>query len=176
MGALYVRSSVDIAPIIRGGGQEKHLRSGTENVSGIVGFGVAVEKAEHMRSEESKRIEKLRNALLTRIQEMIPNVIVNGSMHHRLHHNLHVSIPGISGELLLIYLEKHGVIAATGAACTTASTEPSHVLKAMGISRQLAESSLRFSLGRSTTKNDIATIANALEESIAEIRALHIPS
>lgn len=172
-GVLFVRSGVVIEPVLYGGGQEKHLRAGTENVPAIVGLGCAVAKAEHMRTEEVKRLERIRDAMIRALQSAIPGTELNGPTRNRLANNIHLSFPRVSGEQLVVYLEKYGVIAATGAACTTASAKPSHVLIAMGLSKARIRGSLRMTLGRSTTRTDIAKIVALVQKSVETIQALN---
>ena len=172
VGALFVRTGLKLAPLLFGGQQEKALRAGTENVPAVVGLGEAVTKAERMRGEESKRLERIRNAIMRKALETIPGTTLNGPERGRLPNNIHFSFDGAQGENLVIYLEKNGVTAATGAACTTASTKPSHVLKAMRVPANRAATSVRLTLGRSTTKNDVGTIVAALKKSVNSIRKL----
>lgn len=161
-GVLYVSSNVKIAPMIEGGGQERHMRSGTENVAGAVGFAAAINKAQAMRHEEAKRLADLQHFALRKLQESLPSAIVNGSVKHRLPNNIHITLPGYDNERLLIQLEQEGILAAAGSACSASNEEPSHVLRAMGISDDMAQSSLRFTIGRPTSQADIEHLINAL--------------
>jgi cysteine desulfurase len=162
-GILYVASHVQIAPIIRGGGQEHNLRSGTENVAAAVGFAEALDRAQTMRINEVKRLTDLQNIAYTRLSEKLPQASINGSIKSRLPNNLHITIPGFDNERLLIQLEQAGILAAAGSACSASDEEPSHVLRAMGLSDADARSSLRFTMGRSTTLADIKTLIKSLE-------------
>ena len=155
VGALYVRRKprrVSLAPQMDGGGHERGMRSGTLNVPGIVGFGEAAALAARVMTEEAERLKGLRNRLLSGLRQSVPDVIVNGSLDARLPGNLNVSFAGVDGEALLVSLCED-VAVSSGAACTAA--EPSHVLKAIGRSTELALASLRFGLGRWTTAEEI---------------------
>lgn len=154
-GVLYVASHVQLEPLIYGGGQERGLRSGTENVAGAVGFAAALDMAQKMRHEESWRLAEIQNHAYKLIAEKLPSATVNGSTKQRLPNNLHATLPGQDNERLLVQLEQAGIIAAAGSACSASSEEPSHVLRAMGVSDADAQSSLRLTMGRSTTQQDI---------------------
>jgi len=170
VGALYVRKGVSIAAEIEGGGQERGLRSGTLNVPGIVGFGAAAEIARGEMAVEAKPIEALRNRLLDALQSNIDGMTVNGSMQSRLPGNLNVSFDGIDGEELLLALDDIAV--SSGAACTQA--EPSHVLMALGHSRDRALASLRFGIGRGTTADEIERAASKVQEVVSQLRRQHV--
>jgi cysteine desulfurase len=163
-GVLYVAKHVSLAPLIRGGGQERGYRSGTENVAGAVGFAAALDKAQRLRHDESARLNELKNQAFALLSQKIPAAVVNGSRKYRLPNNLHVTIPGYDNERLLLQLEAHGILAAAGSACSASSQEPSHVLRAMGLSDAAARSSLRLTMGRATNKADIAKLAKILTE------------
>jgi cysteine desulfurase len=154
-GALYVKAGIELSPQVRGGGQERSLRSGTENVAGIVGLSVALDSAQQQKDTEGKRLCTLRDHAIKLLEQAIPHVIINGSRKHRLPNNIHLTIPGADNERLVMQLDEAGIQCAAGSACTASNDEPSHVLKAMGLSDQNAQSSLRLSLGRSTTQADI---------------------
>lgn len=161
-GILYVKSSVNLAPQIVGGGQERGRRSGTENVAFAVGFAAALTAAQTNRHTESDRLRELQRKLIKDIQVALPSVIINGSQKHRLPNNVHITIPGCDNERVLFALDEAGILAAAGSACSASSEEPSHVLKAMGISEQDAQSSLRFTLGSSTDEIAIDTLVKTL--------------
>ena len=169
VGALFVRRSIELVPVIYGGGQEKNLRSGTENVPGIVGFAAALEIAEAERSKESKRLAGLRDYFIGRLLAEIPGAVLNGHPTERLPNNVNASIPGIDGETAVVYLDAEGVYAATGSACSPASLEPSHVLLAVGKSPGEAAGSLRFTLGRATSKEDIDGVLAVLPEALNKL-------
>ncbi len=163
-GVLYVASHVQLTPIIRGGGQERNLRSGTENVAGAVGFAAALTAAQQMRGAESKRLAGLQQRAMKQLKSTLPTAALNGSMKARLPNNLHVTLSGSDNERVLLQLEEHGILAAAGSACSASSDEPSHVLRAMGLSDVDARSSLRFTFGRSTYEEDIDYLVKTLAE------------
>lgn len=170
MGALFVRRNVELAPVIHGGGQEKNLRSGTENVPGIVGLAQALEIAEKEKNKESARLTELRDCFLARLLREIPGAALNGSPDDRLPNNVNIAIPGIDGEAAVIYLDAEGVYAATGSACASESVDPSHVLLAIGRSREEALGSIRFTLGRGTNREDLDYALDSLLEILPLIR------
>lgn len=161
-GALYVRGGFELEPLIYGGGQEHGLRSGTENVAGAIGFAEALERAQSMRREEARRLQELQNYFFARLAAEIPSAIVNGWRKKRLPNNVHVTIPGQDNERLLFALDAQGILAAAGSACSASSEASSHVLLACGLSEAAARSSLRFTMGRATTKADIDATVSAL--------------
>jgi cysteine desulfurase len=168
-GMLYVKSIVVLAPQIVGGGQERGRRSGTENVAFAVGFAEALKHAQANRHEEGKRLQELQNSLMNGLQKAVPSVVINGSRKQRLPNNVHITIPGSDNERLLFALDEQGIQAAAGSACSASSEEPSHVLKAMGISQADAQSSLRFTLGRSTDDVAIKTLTKNLAAIVASL-------
>jgi cysteine desulfurase len=151
IGALYVKAGILLEPQILGGGQERGLRSGTENVAGAIGLATALEIAQNIRQEESIRLKKLQQNFIELLKAELPSAIVNGSLKHRLPNNIHFSLPGHDNERMLIELDEAGIMAAAGSACSASSEEPSHVLRAVGLSTELAQASLRFTMGRQTT-------------------------
>lgn len=163
-GVLYVASHVELEPLLYGGGQERGLRGGTENVAGAVGFAAALDVAQSKRHEETKRLGAIQIAAYRQIAQMLPSAVVNGSTKQRLPNNLHLTLPGKDNERLLVQLEQAGFLAAAGSACSASSDEPSHVLRAMGVSDADAQSSLRFTMGRSTTQADIDKLITTLME------------
>ncbi len=175
VGALYVRSGRQIAPRSYGGHAERDRRAGTENVPGIVGLGKAAELARKLLPEDSARIGGLRDRLESSIVERIPNVLVNGGSvgrARRVPNTSNLSFPGAGGEALLISLDLQGIACSTGAACSSGSTEPSHVLLAAGLSHDDARSSLRFSLGRPTTAAEIDLAIEIIPAVVERIRSL----
>jgi cysteine desulfurase len=170
VGALYARDRDQLIPLIDGGGQEKSLRSGTENVYGIVGFGEACRIASANLFENWSNVEKLRDYLIGRVLSTIPRCHVNGSMNQRLPNNAHFSFPGVKGEDIIIKLNEYGIAASTGAACSANKARPSHVLKAMGLSLLEIEGSLRLTLGHQNTMYEVERVILALEETIKELR------
>ena len=172
VGALYVRASRQIVARAWGGHAERDRRAGTENVPGIVGIGKAAELARKLLPEESSRIRALRDRLESSLLERVANIQVNGDRVHRVPNTTNISFPGAGGEALLISLDLQGLACSTGAACSSGSTEPSHVLLAAGLSHDDARSSLRFSLGRPTTAADIDRALEIIPAVVARIRAL----
>jgi cysteine desulfurase len=150
-GALYVKGGLVLEPLIYGGGQERGLRSGTENVAGAIGLATALDLAQQDRLSEAKRLHTLQQEFYKLLQAQLPSAIINGSRKHRLPNNLHLTVPGHDNERLLIQLDSAGVMAAAGSACSASDEEASHVLRALGLSDEAAQASLRFSMGRSTT-------------------------
>ncbi len=170
VGALYARDRDQLSPLIDGGGQEKSLRSGTENVYGIVGFGEACRIASVNLHENWKYVKELRDYFIDRVLSTIPRCYVNGSMNQRLPNNAHFSFPGVKGEDIIIKLNEFGIAASTGAACSSSKAKPSHVLKAMGLSLLEIEGSLRFTLGLQNTRSEVDRVILALGETIRELR------
>lgn len=172
VGALYIRPSdrpIRLEPLLDGGGHERHLRSGTLPVPLIVGFGTACRLAHENLAEESKQIAALRDQLWRGLSERISGLTLNGDPHARLPGNLNVSFEGIDGESLMRSLTEIAV--SSGSACTTAEPEPSHVLRAMGVSDSLSRASLRFGLGRFTTCEEIDFAIAYVAETVARLRA-----
>jgi cysteine desulfurase len=170
-GALYVRSGTRMTALVRGGSQERNRRAGTENVAGIVGFGRAAELARSRLAEDAKRVAGLRDRLeAVLIEAGDGTVTLNGSRATRICSTTSLSFAGVSGEDLLIALDLAGIAVSTGAACAAGSPEPSHVLKAMGLSRDRVNSSLRFSLGRGTTEEEIDRAVEAVNAAVARLR------
>jgi cysteine desulfurase len=163
-GILYVSSRVNLKPIIRGGGQERNLRSGTENVAAAVGFARALQLVQTTRHEEGVRLGELQTEAFKLISERLPEVIVNGSMKLRLPNNIHLTIPGQDNERLLVELDERDILAAAGSACSASDEEPSHVLRAMGLTDVDAQASLRFTMGHATTKADVTKLVDILVE------------
>jgi cysteine desulfurase len=172
VGALYVRAGRQIAPRAWGGHAERDRRAGTENVPGIVGIGKAAELSLKLLAEDSARIRSLRDRLESSLLDRISHVQVNGDRSRRVPNTSNLSFPGAGGEALLIALDLQGLACSTGAACSSGSTEPSHVLLAAGLSRDDARSSLRFSLGRLTTGADIDRAIEIIPAVVRRIRAL----
>lgn len=171
-GALYVRSGVKVAPIIHGGGHEGGMRSGTLNVPGIVGFGKACEIAQNVLPEESCRIAGLRNRLRDRLLAELDEVVVNGSMEHRLPGNLNISFLNVDGEALMTAVKD--VAVSSGSACHSDKVDPSHVLKAMGLSDEAAGSTIRFGLGRFNTEAEVDYVAARFVDAVKKLRELSI--
>jgi cysteine desulfurase len=162
VGALFVRSHVPLEAVIHGGGQERGLRSGTLNVAGIAGFGIAAEIAAKEVHEKADRIGDLRDRLLSGIQESVPDLVVNGSLERRVANNINVCVPRAEGEILLLLLDQAGIACSSGSACASGALDPSHVLLAIGVDRELAKGSLRFTLGRSSSSGDVDAVLEHL--------------
>ncbi len=171
IGALYFKKDTPISPLIRGGGHEQGMRSGTENVPGIVGLGEAIKKVRSSKSE-AERVKRLRNKLITGVLKDIPDVQLNGSLKQRLPNNAHFSFRGIEGEGLITELSQKGVFAATGSACASHSLSPSHVLLALGLPIEQAHASVRFTLGRGTKEGDISYVLEVLLKAVARLRKI----
>lgn len=172
VGALYIRTGMMVLPFVRGGEQEGNRRAGTENVPAIVGFGKATEIARGEMAGEAKRLTALRDKLIAGLTGRIDNIHLNGHPTQRLPNNVNVSVGFIEGESILLNLDLEGIAASTGSACSSSSLKPSHVLHAMGVSGELSRSSLRFSLGRETTAEDIDRVIAVLSEVVARLRAM----
>ena len=174
VGLLYVRRGTPLDFQQRGGGQEQGRRGGTENVPGIVGLGLAMERADGWRDVYADHCAQLRDRLAEGIFAAIPDATLNGPADPalRLPNNLNVTIPAVQGETLLLSLDVLGIAASAGSACTTGNTEPSHVLRAMGLSDDACRSALRFTVGRSNTEQQIDDVIDALVESVDRARSL----
>jgi cysteine desulfurase len=166
-GALYVASHVRLTPLLLGGGQERGLRSGTQNVPAIIGFATALELAQGQRASESARLRLLQEEAFKLLATKLPGAVINGSRTHRLPNNVHITIPGQDNERLLFGLDELGIMAAAGSACSASDEEPSHVLTALGLSKEDAQASLRLSFGRSTDGKAIVQAITALARLIA---------
>jgi cysteine desulfurase len=171
VGALYVRTGIRIATVQTGGGQEKGRRTGTENVAGIVGLGAAMRIAVATRAAESARQGALRDRLIAGIAAQIPDATLTGHPRERLPNNASFCFRGTQGEALVVSLDLEGFSVSSGSACTSGSTDPSHVLLALGLERDLAQGSLRLTIGRDTTTADIDRLLDALPPIVARLRA-----
>lgn len=165
-GILYVRSGVSLQPLMLGGGQERHLRSGTENIASAVGLAAALNIAQKHKEAELQRVHLLRSLFIQEVQKSIPTALVNGSKKNQSPHIAHITFPGYDNERLMMELDEAGVQCAVGSACSASKQEPSHVLTAIGLDEELARSSLRFSFGRPTTKHDIRQTVRLLQQLI----------
>lgn len=161
-GALVLRRDARVVPIVHGGGQEREVRSGTLDAAGIAALAVAVRHAVSAQVDHAARMIDLRADLLAGIQQVAPDAILNGDPVDRLPGNVHVSFPGCEGDTLLMLLDAAGVECSTGSACTAGVPEPSHVLEAMGVDPALARGSLRFSLGCTSTPDDVSRVIDVL--------------
>jgi cysteine desulfurase len=172
MGALYVSDRVRLQPLIHGGGQERGLRSGTENVPGIVGFGKAAEIAKKEMQVESQRLVKLRDRFIEGLLKPIPYSFLNGHPTERLPDNVSVRYSFIEGESMLLGLDMAGVAASSGSACTAKTLEPSHVLLAIGLKHEEAHGSLMFTLGRQNTEEDVDYVISLMPGIVKRLRAI----
>ncbi|WP_025274279.1 cysteine desulfurase family protein [Haloglycomyces albus] len=170
-GVLLLKRATDITPLLHGGGQERDIRSSTLDVAGICALTKAADLAVTEQEAEERRLSALRDQLIERIQQIAPDAILNGDPVNRLPGNVHFSFPGCEGDALLMLLDAAGVECATGSACSAGVAQPSHVLLAMGRSEDTARSSLRFSLGWSTTQDDIDALAAALPDAVKRARS-----
>lgn len=166
VGALIVKSDVKLEPVSHGGGQERDVRSGTLDAPAIAGFASAISILVSQRERRSNRIKNLRDELVTRLKETVPDCVINGDLEKRLPGNVHASFPGCEGDALLMLLDAQGVECSTGSACSAGIPQPSHVLLAMGRDEKIAKSSLRFSLGHTSTSEDIDELIVALPQII----------
>jgi len=172
VGALYIRKGTKLIPFMHGGEQERRRRASTENVPGIVGFGCAAELALREIGEEAERLTNLRDKLIRNIQQQIDHTRLNGHLIMRLPNNVNVSIDFVEGESMILNLDLEGICASTGSACSSASLEPSHVLLAMGLSHEQAHGSLRFTLGKWTTEEEINRVLEVLPRIVVKLRAM----
>ena len=170
VGALVRRGDVPIEPLIEGGGQEWGLRSGTANVAGAVGMAEALRVTERRRGEEVARIGPLRDRLARGLTERVPSSFVNGDPARKVAGNCHIGFSGVEAEALLVALDYDGVCAAAGSSCTSGATEPSHVLAAMGVSREAALASIRLSLGYASTDADVDTALELIPRAVDQLR------
>jgi len=154
-GVLFVKGGTQLKPLIAGGGQERGMRSGTENTPVIIGIAEALEAAQNMRHEESKRLSELQQLWIKSCAATLPQAVINGSLKSRLPNNIHLTFPGYDNERLLYQLDTAGIMAAAGSACSASREESSHVLKAIGLDDGQARSSLRFTMGRETSQQEI---------------------
>ncbi|HEX8626715.1 MAG TPA: cysteine desulfurase family protein [Catenuloplanes sp.] len=162
VGALLLGRDVGCTPLLHGGGQERDVRSGTLDAAGIVAFAVAVESAVKSQQEYAARVAALRDDLVVRVRQAVPDVIYNGDAADRLPGNAHFSFPGCEGDALLLLLDAQGIACSTGSACSAGVAQPSHVLLAMGADDDRARSSLRFTLGHTSTTDDVDALIAAL--------------
>ncbi|MBV8087245.1 MAG: cysteine desulfurase NifS [Chloroflexi bacterium] len=172
VGVLYVRSGTRLMPQMLGGGQERNRRSGTENVAQIAGLARALDLAAEDRGSDNERIQRLRDKLVHGVLSAIPDAQMTGHPTNRLPNNASFVFKAVEGEQVLLALDLNGVGASTGSACTSASSEPSHVLTAMGIGAALAHGALRLTLGRSTTEDEIDAVLGLLPDIVAKQRTL----
>jgi cysteine desulfurase len=171
-GLLYKKNSVKIEPLIHGGSHENKMRAGTENTPGIIALAKALELAEKEKVTESKRLVKLRDYFIKKIQKEIPRTLLNGHEKKRLPNNVNISFEGVEGESILLRLNEAGVRVSTGSACSSQSLDPSHVLIGIGRPHGLAHGSIRFTLGKTTTKKELDYTLRKLKETITFLRQI----
>ncbi len=172
VGALYVKTGIPFEKFISGGHQERNKRAGTENVAGIVGIGKAIELAYENLDEYNKKIKELRDYYVKQVEEKIPYIKINGDMEKRLPGNSNISFRFIEGEGLFLNLDLKGICASSGSACTSGSLEPSHVLLAIGLPHEIAHGSLRVSIGKYNTKEEIDYLIENLMEIVTRLREM----
>lgn len=172
VGCLYVRKGSPFSAFLIGGHQEEGRRAGTYNSTGIIGFGKAAEKAERIMADDHQRLSQLRDHLEQEIQRLIPDVTINGHPKQRLPNTTNISFAGAEGESILLYLDLAGIDVSTGSACATGSLDPSHVLMATNLDPEYAHGSIRFSLGRMTTEEDIDQVLKNMPGIISKIRKM----
>lgn len=170
VGLLYTRAGIPLTPVIAGGGQERGKRGGTENVPGIAAMAAALQESCGILEQESRRLSALRDRLIAGLLT-VPQTVLNGDPIQRLPGNVNVSFPGIAGESLLLLLDEAGICASSGSACASGSLEPSHVLLAIGRSPRLASASLRLTLGRGTTDEDVDTLLAVIPAAVDRLRS-----
>ena len=171
IGALYIKNGIKIDPVILGGGQEHGLRSGTENVANIVGFGKACEIAKNNLNDNVEYVTALRDMLIEKVLNEIPEVTLNGDPKSRLPNNAHFTFLGVNGEDLIIKLDEYGIAASTGSACSVNTQRASHVLQAMGFSHEQITGSLRLTIGVFNNEKDIEQTVTSLKKIVEELRA-----
>lgn len=172
IGVLYVRKEIKFNKFINGGHQERNKRAGTENVAGIVGLAKAIELAYRDLEDHNKKIKELRDYYVEQIKEKIPYIKINGDMEKRLPGNSNISFRFIEGESLLLNLDLKGICASSGSACTSGSLDPSHVLLAIGLPHEIAHGSLRISIGKYNTKEEIDYVVESLVEIVGRLREM----
>lgn len=171
-GCLYKHKSITLKPLINGGGQELGIRSGTENVTALLSFATMLQKVQADRKSQGERQHLMLNKLYATLSQNLPNIFLNGHPDKRLPNNLNICIPHLDGERLVMELDEAGVLAATGSACTASNDEPSHVLLAIGLSKEDASSSLRLTIGRVTTEEQIEKAANIIVDCVQKVQKL----
>jgi cysteine desulfurase len=172
VGALYVKKGTKIEAYLRGGAQERNRRASTENVAGIVGFGKACELAKKELQSNMDEIARLGDKLVKGLMERIPETVLNGHPELRLPKNINLSIKNVEGESMLLNLDLEGIAASTGSACSSGSLETSHVLLAIGLSHMLAHGSIRFTLGRYTTEDEINKVMEVFPKIVEKLRKM----
>jgi cysteine desulfurase len=172
VGALLLRRELSLTPLLHGGGQERDIRSGTLDMPAIAAFATAVEHAVKVQPEYAERMAALRDSLVERVTEVVPDAHVHGAREQRLPGNAHLGFPGCEGDSLLMLLDAHGIECSTGSACSAGVPQPSHVLLAMGCDKEGARHSLRFTLGRTSTEADVDALVEAIGPAVERARGV----
>jgi cysteine desulfurase len=172
VGALYIRKGTRLESIIQGGGHERSLRSGTENIAGIVGMARAAELANQTMEKEAERLTRLRDRLAKLVLEAVPDAWINGTMEKRLPGNLNFGFRYVEGESLLLFLDSMGIAVSTGSACSSHKLEPSHVLRSLGLKPEECHGSLRVTLGRSNTEDDVDYVAKGIAKAVERFKGI----
>ena len=172
VGALFVKQGTQLKPVIHGGGQERDLRSGTEDVPAIRGLAKALELAQEEKETENARLTELRDYLIENILKIVPKTRLNGHPTKRLPNNVNISFMDIEGEALILYLNEYGICVSTGSACTSKTLDPSHVILALGMPYETAHGSVRFTLGKSSTQEGMDHVIKVLPDVIKKLRAI----
>jgi len=172
VGALFIKKGFTVAPYLLGGGQENGMRSGTENVASIVGFGKACEIAKERLNKNISHFQALHSSMLSKIVKEIPHVKLNGHTEKRIFNNIHLTFLGVNGEDLIIKLDEHGIAASTGSACSVHTQKASHVLKAMGFNHEQITGSLRISFGYMNTLDEVDQTVEVLKKVVSELRSV----
>ena len=172
VGALYIKEGIPVYPLLYGGGQERTLRSGTENVAGIVGMAAALKESCDHLLENGTALIRLRNCLINGILEAVPKCRLNGALAHRLPGNVSMCFEGIEGPALVLRLDADGICASSGSACTTGTLEPSHVLTAMGVPEEMVNGALRITLSEENTMEDVEAIIRSVVSNVEELRKM----
>ncbi len=172
IGALFIKQGVRVSPLFYGGSHEKKRRPGTENIAGAVGLAKTLEIAQSRMDADHKMLTELSDYFISKVQALLPDVYLNGPVSNRIPQTVNLSFQGAEGESLLLGLDLKGVAVSSGSACTSGATEPSHVLQAMGIDKVISQGAIRFSMGRSTTKDELDYVLSVLPEVVNRLREL----
>ncbi|MEW6413488.1 MAG: cysteine desulfurase family protein [Candidatus Zixiibacteriota bacterium] len=172
IGALYIRAGIKVLPLFYGGSHERKRRPGTENVAGAVGFAKALEIALARQQQDYKMMSDLADYFIDKVVATIPDIALNGTRQNRVPQTVNISFNGVEGESIVLALDLKGIACSSGSACTSGATEPSHVLRAMGIESVMAQGAIRFSIGRSTTRDEIDYVLGVLPDVIGKLREM----
>ncbi len=172
VGLLYIKSGTNIIPWNEGGGHEKGMRAGTENVAGIIGLAEAIKIAHRDIAAETEKLNKITRKFYESIKARIPDIHFNGHFEKRVPNTVNISFKAIEGEAIVLSLDMKGIMVSTGSACTSGATDPSHVLRAMGVTREMAQGSIRFSFGRSNSIEDVDYVVDILAKEVNRLRSI----